>query len=352
MQIRNIYFLIWTIISMVGLLGEHVGGATSQGLLPDRPLGLTQGFPVRTGPMNKPVATKPSGIEPNGYPDYTPPSRENMEFTYNTINKMFPDGDNGIMRETAIAESMEGQDPNTGREGYSGGVFQVDEPTFLDLQKRLTTNPTQQFSRVRQRVQDQLGFDMADIQWEQLNNNPLLSGLFGRLLYSRFSDPIPKTQEGRAHYYKDHYNSHDVAAAGSANKYLELNKQHREKAEKLMEPSQKELQLGKPSGWMTPEGRRAYHNNRGGMSTEYSIGVMNPSINNGLMTHIPSIYDGKIVDQQTAEQMVIDNNGYDVETGRFITAGGDPEARSRGIQLIKQHARKPSRNLGIPQGKK
>ena len=102
------------------------------------------------------------------------------------------------------------------------------------------------------------------------------------------------------------------------------------------------LSLGAPTGLMTTEGRRAYHNNFGGMSTEYSIGTKNPKINNGLLTHIPSIYDGQIVDQRTAEDMIIRNNGVDPETGRFITPGGDPEARSQGLSLTKQIARKPA----------
>ena len=101
------------------------------------------------------------------------------------------------------------------------------------------------------------------------------------------------------------------------------------------------LSLGGLTGYMTTEGRPAYHNNFGGMSTEYSIGTKNPKINNGLLTHIPSIYDGQIVDQRTAEDMVIQNQGYDPETGRFITPGGDPEARSKNLELIKNTARKP-----------
>jgi GH24 family phage-related lysozyme (muramidase) len=111
--------------------------------------------------------------------------------------------------------------------------------------------------------------------------------------------------------------------------------------EPTMQMAQAPLQLGGPSGYMTTEGRRAYHSNRGGKSTEYSIGVKNKKINGGELTHIPSIYGGKILGQRAAEQMIIDNNGFDIETGRFVAPGGDPEARSQGLELIKQHARKP-----------
>ena len=118
-------------------------------------------------------------------------------------------------------------------------------------------------------------------------------------------------------------------------------------SDSLMRPKQnlrkqKKLELGGRSGWMTTEGRPAYHNNFGGMSTEYSIGVKNPNINNGELTHIPSIYGGKIlmtpdgeIDEDAIAQIIIDNEGIDPETGRFITPGGDPEARSQGLELIK-----------------
>ena len=104
-----------------------------------------------------------------------------------------------------------------------------------------------------------------------------------------------------------------------------------------------ELQLLGASGYMTDEGhgRRAYNNNFGGVSTEYTIGVEHPGINDGQLTHIPSIYDGQIVDQHTAVDIILKNKGHDPETGRFITPGGDPNARSKSIQLKKETAYKP-----------
>jgi hypothetical protein len=115
--------------------------------------------------------------------------------------------------------------------------------------------------------------------------------------------------------------------------------------EPQMQMAEQKLKLGSPSGWMTDEGngRRAYNNNFGGYSTEYSIGVKHPGINNGELTHIPSIYDGRIVDQSEAENIILQNKGFDPETGRFITPGGDPEARSKNIKLIKEVAYKPDK---------
>ena len=72
-------------------------------------------------------------------------------------------------------------------------------------------------------------------------------------------------------------------------------------------PEIKKLILGKATGYMTTEGRLAYENNFGGQSTEYSIGVKNPLINNGELTHIPSIYGGKVVDEKTAIHLFSNN---------------------------------------------
>jgi hypothetical protein len=94
------------------------------------------------------------------------------------------------------------------------------------------------------------------------------------------------------------------------------------------------LKLGKATGGVTTEGRKEFENNKGGTSTEYSIGVRNKKINNGELTHIPSIYNGKIVDQKKAEDIIIANDGKDPETGRLIAPGGDPEARSKEIKVL------------------
>ena len=97
------------------------------------------------------------------------------------------------------------------------------------------------------------------------------------------------------------------------------------------EPEEEKLELGEWTGKHTKEGRKIYHTNKGWEASEYTIGVKHQQINGGELTHIPSIYGGKIVDQATAEQNIIDNGGKDPETGRYIGPGGDPEARSRSI---------------------
>ena len=97
------------------------------------------------------------------------------------------------------------------------------------------------------------------------------------------------------------------------------------------------LKLGEPTGEYTPEGRPLLLNNQGGKSSEYSVGVTDPRINNKALTHIPSIYDGSILNQKDAIQEVVDAGGYDRLTGRYIEPGGDPNARSMSLGNIPHH---------------
>ena len=101
------------------------------------------------------------------------------------------------------------------------------------------------------------------------------------------------------------------------------------KAEEYVEEGP--LKLREWTGKYTDEGRKIFFNNKRGVSSELTIGVKHPEINDGKETHIPSIYGGKIVDQATAEQIIIDNDGKDPETGRHIPPGGNPEDRSKSI---------------------
>ena len=105
---------------------------------------------------------------------------------------------------------------------------------------------------------------------------------------------------------------------------------------KFLPPEEPQLKLGAWTGRVTTEGRKEYTNNLGGTSTEFTIGVTNPQINNGQLTHIPSIYNGILVSREDAEKIIINNGGKDPETGRFITPGGDPEERSKNIKFAPQ----------------
>ena len=126
---------------------------------------------------------------------------------------------------------------------------------------------------------------------------------------------------------------HEEVAAEQFSSYSNPNTIVKEQAEKLIR-KEPPLELGMKTGYKTEEGRDLIYNNRinpdgsQGMSSEYTIGVIDKRINNGEETHIPSIYNGYQVDEKTAADIIAANNGHDPETGRFITSGGNPEARS------------------------
>ena len=141
-----------------------------------------------------------------------------MDSVYQTINEVMPD--KGIMMEIAKTETREGLHPYTIRPGYSGGVFQVDRITFDDIQKRCLVKGSH-YAKKRAMLLRKLGIDIASFQWKDLEDNPLLSGLFGRLKLTPFDEPIPDTQEGRAAYWKKYYNSEAENAKGTPQKYMD-----------------------------------------------------------------------------------------------------------------------------------
>jgi hypothetical protein len=88
-----------------------------------------------------------------------------------------------------------------------------------------------------------------------------------------------------------------------------------------------DLQIGEWTGKHTEEGRKIYHNNKGGVSSEITMGVEI----DGKEYHIPTIFDGKRVTLRKAKEIIVNNGMKDPETGRLITPGGNPGARSSGL---------------------
>jgi len=69
----------------------------------------------------------------------------------------------------------------------------------------------------------------------------------------------------------------------------------------------------------TPEGRLIVRNKDGSVSTEKTITVTDPGINQGRPTNIPSMYAGQVLPEQEAIKQVIQAGGKDPETGRMLT---------------------------------
>lgn len=98
--------------------------------------------------------------------------------------------------------------------------------------------------------------------------------------------------------------------------------------------------LGTEQIGTTPEGRPIIQNPDGSVSTERTITVTHPSINDGKPTNIPSIYGGKSVSEQEAIKIISENKGVDPETGRKMVgytsieeAEEAAKKRSSSIQL-------------------
>uniref|UniRef100_UPI0040473910 hypothetical protein n=1 Tax=Aliarcobacter sp. TaxID=2321116 RepID=UPI0040473910 len=114
--------------------------------------------------------------------------------------------------ETAIAETGLGQiKDNT--VGAGMGITQFDKLPFDDVKNRNM--------KLKEKILKDLKVDISLIEWDDLRYNPFLALLFTRLHYRLKGDPIPKTIEERAAYWKLHYNTEK--GKGTIEHYLEMN---------------------------------------------------------------------------------------------------------------------------------
>lgn len=117
--------------------------------------------------------------------------------------------------ETAVAETGLGQ--ITDRTVVAGmGLTQFDELPFNDVKNRNM--------KLRDKILKELGVDISLVEWDDLRYNDFLSLLFTRLFYRLKGDPIPKTIEERAAYWKLHYNT--KLGKGTVEHYLEMNRKY------------------------------------------------------------------------------------------------------------------------------
>lgn len=116
-----------------------------------------------------------------------------------------------ILVETACAETAAGtlKDPTR----YAGmGLTQFDKIPFQDVVRR-----TRESNKAA--VFEHFGVDLDDVHWEELRHNPMLALIMTRLKYKLIPAPIPKSLEGRAAYWKEHYNTE--AGKGTVKHYIE-----------------------------------------------------------------------------------------------------------------------------------
>lgn len=74
----------------------------------------------------------------------------------------------------------------------------------------------------------------------------------------------------------------------------------------------------KATGDTTPEGRPVFQNQDGDFVTERSITINDPRINQGRATNIPTVFEGRFLNEQEAIDMVASSGGKDPITGRAL----------------------------------
>ncbi|WP_418179783.1 hypothetical protein ACNSOO_04775 [Aliarcobacter lanthieri] len=118
--------------------------------------------------------------------------------------------------ETAVAETGLGRIEDKTPQSAGMGLTQFDKLPFEDIKKRNLG--------LKDKIFKDLKVDISIIEWEELKYNPFLGLLFARLFYRLKGDPIPKTIEERAAYWKLHYNT--KLGKGTPEHYLEMNRKY------------------------------------------------------------------------------------------------------------------------------
>ncbi|MGL6121993.1 MAG: hypothetical protein ACRC1W_02995 [Shewanella sp.] len=118
-----------------------------------------------------------------------------------------------LLVETAAAETLLGEYRDPTERGAGTGLTQVDESTFDWLKQKFANNKT-----ATKALKDNFNITLSRVNYLELELSPLLAFIFCRLRYRVVTDGIPATRQGRAKYWKDHYNS--SAGKGTAEEYI------------------------------------------------------------------------------------------------------------------------------------
>lgn len=112
--------------------------------------------------------------------------------------------------ETACAETQFCTHPDNNHKSGFGG-WQFDKAGFDHTIERSL--------KYRDEIYNKFRVDISVIKIEELRYNPFLSIILCRLFYKTKKGAIPSTREGRAEYWKKHYNT--SAGAGTVEHYME-----------------------------------------------------------------------------------------------------------------------------------
>ena len=111
---------------------------------------------------------------------------------------------NDLLRRIAFVETKDGTVGDTFRDGYSGGIWAVDEKKFS------VTQNIRGFSRLPAKLQEierTLNINWLKVKWSDLPR-PLFGAIAARLVLFLASDPIPPATDlvGQAQFWVEHYN--------------------------------------------------------------------------------------------------------------------------------------------------
>lgn len=123
--------------------------------------------------------------------------------------------DSQFLRRIANVESRDGTHSNTYRNGYHGGIWQVDEIGFMDTQD-VASHPG--LRAKYEQILREFGINWPDVEWMDLRK-PLYSGIAARLKLSNIPAPIPCDVAGQAAYWKRYYNTE--LGSGTEQKFID-----------------------------------------------------------------------------------------------------------------------------------
>ena len=116
--------------------------------------------------------------------------------------------DNNLLRRIAFVETKDGSYLDAFNQGNNGGIWAVDEDTFLRTQsqvnKKLNTTLLQTYEEIRLLF----SIEWDTVQWSELNK-PLYSALAARLEVFIAPEDIPNSEAvpAQAQFWRDHYNA-------------------------------------------------------------------------------------------------------------------------------------------------
>lgn len=115
--------------------------------------------------------------------------------------------------EFAATETNSGEFPDAHPTLTGVGLTQFDQIGFDDVQQR--TRP-----KNKQRLKDMLGYDLDKLKLADLAYDPLLALALTRLKLLLIPEEIPDSVEGRAKYWKKHWNTYHPNAKGTVEGYI------------------------------------------------------------------------------------------------------------------------------------